>query len=222
MRAASAALALVTIAVVSACDNPADVQTGSLMLTLTSAQDSRSRAVAALLSDGADGNVTVDAVEALNVTVDSVKVRPASGGGWVALGVAGEGGVRVNLMDLASADVTLARGELAAGDYVAARLFFTDAEIVFSEQVCLGMNTGAGATPGSVCLEPGVPHEVVIPSGEETGIKTDARFAVTEGSEETVTLVFDPEATVRSIAWARGLQKVIVAPVIRASNSEEG
>jgi hypothetical protein len=66
-----------------------------------------------------------------------------------------------------------------------------------------------------MCLPPGT-YTLFIPSGGDTGVKTDAGFEVMEG-QTTVTLEFAEDATVQTLAWAPGLNKIVMNPVIRAA-----
>ena len=151
----------------------------------------------------------------------SVNVLPASGEPWLSLEdlvvASGATGVRVSLMALGAADVVIATGTLPADDYVDARLFVENGTLVLSQQVCLGQAAPAG--PG--CLAADEDHSLFIPSADQTGIKTDAHFTITEGGAAEVTLVFEPEATVRNITWAPGLGEIIVEPVIRVPDGTE-
>jgi hypothetical protein len=68
----------------------------------------------------------------------------------------------------------------------------------------------------------GEEYEVVIPSGDNTGIKTDLSFTVTEdgeGNADEVNLLFDAEATFRGVT-ATGSGKVMLPPVLKAKPKE--
>ncbi len=186
---------------------------GAITLTVTALQPAGAQRSANVVADDA-GNVPLDAVDAIAVTVEAVEVRPASGGPWVGLDVAVEGGVLINLVALDEADVVIATAELPAGDYIAARLFVQQGGMLLNREVCLG--------DSNHCLSEGMEHPIRIPSAENTGIKTDAHFSISEGGAEEVTLAFDVEATVRSLAWAPSLGRVIMAPVLRAVDEEDG
>lgn len=204
---------------------------GSTTVTTTALGQTTARA--SLAGDGAVlfGNIAEGAVSAINVQLDRVEVRPASGGGWVELDLPGDPMVDppviLNLLDLPGESddpVLLVRGDLEAGDYVDARIFFSNPELVLDEDVCLG-NGGGGASSAPEappCIEAGSYTNVLVPSSGNTGIKTDAHFTIEEGSAETeVTLVFDPDATVKNITYAPGLESFIVAPVIRGPGTAE-
>lgn len=213
---------VMTLALVAAgCESVAeDAATGpaeppsSSSFTLTLASASASTAGPALSGGREDGgNVPPAAVDEIHVVVDGVEVRPASGGGWIPVDVVAEDGVPVDLLALGESEVVLAAADLDPDDYVDARLFVSDAHIVLNQEVCLG-NDAAGLD--RLCLSADTEHDVFLPSADQTGIKTDASFSIEEGGAVEVTLIFDAEATVRTIAWAPGLGQVIVSPVIRA------
>ncbi len=152
------------------------------------------------------------------MTITAVDVLPASGGPWLSLDLAVAGGVTVDLMALSAAEVVIATATLPADDYVDARLFVENGTLVLSREVCLGQAAPAGPDR---CLAQDVNHSLFIPSADQTGIKTDAHFTIDEGGADEVTLVFEPEATVRNIAWAPGLGEIIVEPVIRVADGTE-
>lgn len=72
---------------------------------------------------------------------------------------------------------------------------------------------------GGFTLAAGDSHPVTIPSGEQTGLKTDLAFVV-DGST-TVNLFFDEDATFRNVT-ATGSEKVILTPVLRNSSADGG
>lgn len=192
--------------------------TGTVTLSLTVRTGSAPTGDAALFQGGSLGNVSLDDVAAINVTITAVDVLPTSGEPWLSLDLAVDGGVPVDLMALAATPVMIATATLPADDYLDARLFVENGTLVLSQQVCLGQAAPAGPNR---CLAEGVPHSLFIPSADQTGIKTDAHFTIDEGGAAEVALVFEPEATVRNIAWAPGRGDVILVPVIRVAGGEE-
>lgn len=138
-------------------------------------------------------------------------LRPDSGFGrpmnhWYSLDVVGNG--RVDLLRLptdASSGITLAAGDLPAGDYGAARLIVTDATIWFNTAI----TTDSGFT-----LQPNTAYPVVLPRmAERVGLISNAGFTVPDGGG-TVSLVFDANATVGgAVVTDRG--RVILTPVLR-------
>ncbi len=122
------------------------------------------------------------------------------------------GAMAVDLMALpGQLEAALKVGEASApaGNYVDARLFTVSATIVFSSNVDLG--TGYQ-------YQAGEPYDVEIPSGDQTGIKTDASVTIeTDAAGNPVLrLAFDPTATFLNVTGT-GDGRVILAPVIRAS-----
>jgi hypothetical protein len=188
------------------------------MLSLTALTGSGPAGDAALFEASSLGKVSLDDVEAMHATITAVDVLPASGEPWLSLDLAVEGGVTVDLLALAEAEVLIATADLPAGDYVDARLFVEDATLVLSREICLGQAASAGPDR---CLAEGENHSLFVPSADQTGIKTDAHFTIDEGGAAEVALVFEPESTVRSIAWAPGLGEVTMVPVIRVNDGTE-
>ncbi|UCF39735.1 MAG: DUF4382 domain-containing protein [Gemmatimonadota bacterium] len=127
-------------------------------------------------------------------------------GDWYSLDVVGNG--RIDLMHLpAEADngLIVAAGEIPPGVYSHVRLFVSDAMIWFNTII---------ERPNGVRFEPEVGYTVVIPSVEETGIKTHVDFEVPDGGSEIV-LVFDTE-NMMARAVATGSGEIIVAPVLKS------
>lgn len=156
--------------------------------------------------------IDLENVLALTVLVVRVEVLPVgtdedTQGGWVSLDLAEA--VPLDFLALpfeGESPLVIAAGELAAGDYAMLRLFVQEATIVFDQPFTVGMVTYEGE------------HPVVIPSGDETGIKTDVAFTVAttgDGEPLDVGILFDAEATIQA-ADATGDGTVILAPVLRA------
>ncbi|OGU00652.1 MAG: hypothetical protein A2085_07290 [Gemmatimonadetes bacterium GWC2_71_10] len=138
-------------------------------------------------------------------------LRPDSGWGhhasqWYTLDVEGDG--RLDLVHLpteSAGGLTLASGDLPAGDYGAARLFVTAATIWFNSAI---------TTDSGVTLQPGTGYAVELPRmAERMGIATGAGFAIPEGGG-TVSLVFDAAATIAG-AHVTSDGRVVLRPVIR-------
>ena len=91
--------------------------------------------------------------------------------------------------------------------------------MLLNREVCLGRTAPAGPDR---CLAENQEHTIRIPSADQTGIKTDAHFTVDEAGAAEVRLIFDLDATIRSITWAPGLGEVVVAPVIRSMDQGDG
>jgi hypothetical protein len=127
-------------------------------------------------------------------------------GDWYSLEVVGNG--RIDLMHLPGEEgdgLIIAAGEIPPGVYSHLRLFVSEAVIWFNAAI---------ERPNGVLFEADVGYEVVIPSVDETGIKTKLGFEVPEGGGEIV-LVFDTE-NMMARAIASGSGEIIVAPVLRS------
>ncbi len=92
------------------------------------------------------------------------------------------------------------------------RLLVSGGTIVFDADISVGQFTFAAGNPG---------YGVTIPSGAQTGLKTDLAFTVGEGGSTEVNLLFDEGATFQN-ATATGSGKVILAPVLRSLTSGDG
>jgi hypothetical protein len=166
--------------------------------------------------EGAGAVVDPSVVASLTVRVTDIEFLPAeqegndaNAGAWMSLQLSSP--VTLDLMALPTEDespLVIASGALAVGDYVNVRLFVDEATIRFSEAVSLGV---------SLTLEADVDYTVTIPSGDETGIKTDASFSVVadaEGNVNDVGLLFSPVATFLNVTGT-ATGEVMLAPVIR-------
>lgn len=212
--------ALAVVLPLAACDSGLGPEESGQFTVNIAEQSSGSAAYAALgaftsQQVAAAGNVSLDDVSSIDVTVDRVEVLRIAGdngangqgtAGWVSVGVEG-GTVDVDLLNLGSG-VTLASGELEAGEYRNARLFFESATITFSNDVTLGSG------PGAETFEAGTPHDLFIASGTETGIKVPtASFTVDEG-QTNVTVLVDTDASVQSLnVTGNG---ILMSPVLTA------
>ncbi len=141
-------------------------------------------------TEGTEGSGDGDGSEGPWITVD------LTGGGATAAG-----GIEINLLDLSEGFV-VASADLPSGRYNQARIFFTDARIVFSGPV----------EAGGTMLEAG-DHSLEIPSGEQSSIKVQTGFFDVDASvTETIGLFFDPLNSVKNIvANANGIS---MTPVI--------
>lgn len=169
-----------------------------------------------LASDARLASVPLDSVEAINVEIDTVEAhRIDSGsdpdaddetpGGWIAIGVTiGE----LDLLSLSTEQtLTIAEGSLPAGSYNQLRFFFTGATVDFHPDFDPdgeGDAFDAGATD--------VP--LVIPSGDQTGIKVPgAAFDLEADEEVEVTVSFDDGASVQTVT-VTGAGEVMMNPVL--------
>lgn len=172
-------------------------------------------------ADGAGATVSLDQVESLTVDVDRIDVLRVDGEDgegdedWFSLDVAEDD---VDLLQLTSGGIEVARGDLPEGDYRNVRFFLGDETITFSEDVSLG-----GGPVSVMTFSGGEPHELVIPSAEETGLKVPtATFSVEgePGEDETIEIAFDAGESVQTIVLtARG---ILMSPVLTARQPDEG
>lgn len=192
-------------------------QVGSGLVARVSAPE----ALAAL---GSQLGVPLDQVSAINVTVTSIQVHrvgaddgdgtegtegadggDGSEGPWITVDLSGDGatadgGITINLLGLPPEGIEIASAVLPSGSYNQARIFFTDATIVFSETV----------EASGVMLEAGE-HPLEIPSGEQTGIKVQTGFFDVDASQ-TIGLLFDPDNSVKNIVV--NANRISMTPVI--------
>lgn len=159
--------------------------------------------------------ISPDTVQSLIVEVTEVRFLPATEdeedeGGWQALTL--DQPVMLDLMALppeSEGAIELASGLVPVGSYSMVRLLVTGGEIVFKGPISLG---AAGNFDG------GTPYPVTVPSGSETGLKTDVAFEVSAAEDETVNVayvVFEPGTTFQNVT-ATGAGGVNLNPVIRA------
>lgn len=146
--------------------------------------------------------VTVTSVQFLRLgAADTSDTSPA----WSTVDLSAP--VTLDLMALANdSSLVIAQGSVAAGAYGRVRLFVTNPRIVFKGDISIGAGQLFAA---------GVEYQVTIPSGNQSGIKTDISFAVAANATSDARLVFDEGATFLNVA-AAGNGRVMLAPVIRA------
>ncbi len=191
----------------------------------------RVSAPGALAALGSQLGVPLDQVSEINVTVTSIQVHrvgaddgdgtegtdgtestdgsgdgDGSEGPWITVDLTGggataAGGIEINLLDLSEGFV-VASADLPSGRYNQARIFFTDARIVFSGPV----------EAGGTMLEAG-DHSLEIPSGEQSGIKVLSGFFDVDASvSESICLFFDPLNSVKNIV--ANANRISMTPVI--------
>jgi len=218
---------LLCVAAATACSDPAapgqDISgdgLGLLQIGMLKA-GSPSLAIAGGLSfsvAGAAAPLDPANIQSLTVVVTSIQVREVrdeeddgdQGSPWMELEL--EEPVELDLMALPTegeSPLVIAAGALDAGDYAGVRLFIGSATMTLIEPVSIGQ---------AFTYEAGEPLDVFIPSADQTGIKTDLAFTVTDGDDPSeVNLLFDPAATFVNVTLT-GNGMVILAPVIRAMN----
>jgi len=159
---------------------------------------------------GAAGNISRDTVAALVIRVTSVQFLPDTGSedadaAWESLTL--DDAAVIDLLALPTDDTSplvIVSGSVAVGNYRKVRLFVDSAAIEFKGPVSIG---------GAFTFAAGTVYPVEIPSGAQTGLKTDMGFTVEEGAE--VHLVFAPSATFANVT-ATGNGRVMLSPVIRS------
>lgn len=209
--------ALVAAAAVACSDSTGIDDTGDVRVTLAQNDAVVAHVVSPslLLSEVALGSLDPDTIESLTVTVPEIEFLQGAIGdnspdsSWVSLTLPTP--VEVDLMALpveGASPIVLASGSLPVGDYRNVRLYVTEASIVFTGPITLG--------DGAASYEGGITYTVTVPSGTETGIKTDATFTVTAdetGTPLDVDLLFEPAATFQNVT-ANGADSVMLTPVI--------
>jgi hypothetical protein len=176
-----------------------------------------SAAMPLLAVSGQQAQIAVSNVSLLTVTVTGIQCLStdsalAADSGW--MDVTLDTPVTLDLLALPTADsspVVIASGMLPEGSYTKVRLRVDDAHIMFVDDM----------TVGNASFTADTDYLVTIPSGPQTGIKTDVQFDVAADSAGTVIdvpLLFDPAATFVN-ATATGSGKVILAPVIKARSA---
>ncbi|HEX9729074.1 MAG TPA: DUF4382 domain-containing protein [Gemmatimonadales bacterium] len=166
-------------------------------------------------------SIDPDTIDTFAITVTRIDYLPAgeddtdaveetdAPGGWETLTL--DAGATIDLMALpaeGASPIVIASGTIAAGEYRKVRLFISDATISFKGPLTVGQATFDAATD----------YPVTIPSGAQTGIKTDVGFTVTAGEDaatNAVDVLFDPSATFGNVT-ATGSGTITMSPVLRA------
>jgi len=203
-----------TATVAAGCDTVGPGGTGNVRVTMQKiASATATQALVDGFASAADGSyppIDVGNVESFTVQITSIEFLSAVEGAsedWISLPFPG---VDLDLMALPhtfSAPLVIAAGDVDAGPYKSVRLRVGVATIEFKMPVSVGAFT----------FEAGGSITVTIPSGEQTGLKTDMAFTVlanADGNPLELTLLFDPDATFQN-ATATGSGKVILTPVLR-------
>ena len=157
--------------------------------------------------------ISPDTVASLTIEFTEVAYLPAGGdeteNAWQTLTLAAP--VSLDLMALPTeqeGSVGIASGSVPVGSYRKVRLLVGEGEIVFKGPLSFGGTSFDGDTP----------YPVTIPSGDQTGLKTDVSFEVTEGEDGTANaayLVFEPGTTFQNIT-VTGNGGVTLNPVLRS------
>lgn len=129
---------------------------------------------------------------------------------WIHLGLTDPVWIDLaSLPDETTTPLIIAAGDVPVGMYRMVRLLVGDAYVFFNEPISVG---------NAASFEAGVPHQVTVPSGMQTGIKTNTDFEVTadgDGNPLAVNLVFDPASTYNNL-HGTGSGKVMLSPIFRA------
>jgi hypothetical protein len=165
--------------------------------------------------NGALVAISPDTVESLEIEFTEIAYLPDGGdeeteGAWqtITLGAA----VTLDLMALpteSEGSIVIGSGDVEVGSYRMVRLMVGEGTIVFKG------NLAIGATPPFIG---GTEYPVTIPSGNQTGLKTDVSFEVTEGEDGTANaseIVFEPGTTFQNVT-VTGNGGVTLAPVLRS------
>ena len=118
--------------------------------------------------------------------------------------------LRIDLMALPAENdsaVVIAAGDVPVGDYRKVRLLVADASIFFNEAISVGNHV----------FDADMEHPLDVPSGAQSGLKTDASFSVVAddlGEPTEVNVVFDPNLTFNNVA-ATGSGKIKITPVLK-------
>ena len=206
---------------VAACTDTGPVATGDVDITMQETSQFFAQVTGGIFASNAGVSdaafaVDPDTVATLVVRITRIEAlsaneadNEAQDGAWVSVTLGAP--VLVDLTDLpteGSSPLVIASGALAVGEYVNVRLFVDSAAITFTGTIAMGALT----------FDAGTTYQVTIPSGDQTGIKTDAAFTVTAGAGGTandVDLLFSPTATFQNVTTT-GAGTVILAPVIRS------
>lgn len=209
-----------TAALAAGCDGPSGSERLSVTMQQSDAATSPSLSgwnASVTGSSGSAVSISKDMVLSLDVNITEIQFLPreyqadaANAGAWVSLEFGQS--ASLDLMALPTegeSPLVIASGSAPVGSYVDVRLFVSDAKIVFASDVQLGTAT---------VFKAGESYDVTIASGDQTGIKTDAQFAVeadAEGNINDVHLFFNPTATFLNVS-ATGTGSVMLSPVIRS------
>jgi hypothetical protein len=176
------------------------------------------RAAAPTISASVNGlllAISPDTVESLEITFIDVAFLAAGDdedaeASWRTLTLGDS--VSLDLMALpteSTGSVEIAAASVPVGSYRKVRLMVGEGTIVFK---------GALSVGGGAPFEGGEPYAVTIPSGGQTGLKTDVSFDVSagdEGAANAAYIVFEPGTTFQNVT-VTGSGGVMLTPVLRA------
>ncbi len=221
MSPATGLAALILAALVSgACSESLSSRVGFVEVSMSQLDEAGLMDGTALLVsvDGETSAISKDTVESLIVTVTELRFLrneesdEENENGWVTLLL--DDPIDLDLMALPAegdSPLVIAGGAVLEGDYRMVRLIVDGGTVTLKGPITLG------ASP--ITFEGGVAHPLMVPSGPQTGIKTDATFSVLPADEEEdpadVHLLFDADATFANLT-VTGNGLFIMAPVFRA------
>lgn len=217
-----------TAAVAAGCGTVSPDGTGNVQVTIQKiASATATQALADGFASAADGSyvpIDLDNVQSFTVQITSIEFLPVTAdeendAAWIRLpldpAVALDPAVTLDLLALPTggdSPIVIAAGPVDEGAYSMVRLLVSGGTIVFDTDFSVGQFTFDMAPDD---------HPVTIPSGVQTGLKTDLAFTVGEGGGTEVSLLFDEGATFQN-ATATGSGKVILTPVLRTLGGEGG
>lgn len=180
-----------------ACGDATGPDGDAQMNVLLTGSGSTAQAFLASVSGSASGagDVSLEDVDAIEVEITRLEAILAGEneedeGAWVELPLSASLTNPVDLLGLPAGGIEIASGEIEAGTYSNLRIFFGDATITLANDVTVGEQTFSTADN---------PHDLFIPSGEQTGIKIPL-FSVTIEAEADVVVLFDEDASVNTVA----------------------
>ncbi len=142
----------------------------------------------------------IDSADEVNVTVDRVEINnEESEEGWMTIS---EPQQTYNLLDLTNgAYVVLGDTTLEAGTYQQIRLILADS--------------------GHTVVIDGETHDMMVPSGSQTGVKLNVNAEIQEDITYTLMLDFDARRSVVKRGHGQASPGYLLKPVIMASNQAE-
>jgi hypothetical protein len=159
--------------------------------------------------------ISSSAIDSIMVTVTSVQLLQAgkdtaSDASWTTLALTNSGGVRINLLRLATDSIPVAQGSLAAGTYTNLRLNYdtATARITLKQAQVVGNAIFTAATS----------YPLKISSGAQTGIKIPVSVVVPAGGTGVITVVFDANTSLGTVV-ATGAGRLQMSSAFTARTS---
>ncbi len=161
------------------------------------------------------GRISIDQVDSLFLTITTISFLPVlaeddtTEASWQVIELSEP--LTFDLLALPAEEdsaLVIASGTLPEGDYERMR-FLISASSIF-------LNTGV--TVGNSPFAPDISHEVKVPSGSTSGLKTDLSFTVV--TDTSVNLLFSALATFDKVT-ATGNGQIILSPVLKAKGEIE-